>query len=47
MRQICAQQLVASNFAKNRVNVIIMFERNYFLFHYCLLSCRYVMFQKQ
>ena len=24
-----------------------MFERYYFFFHYCLLSCRYVMFQKR
>ena len=25
----------------------IMFERHYSFFHYCLLSCRYVMFQKR
>ena len=25
----------------------IMFERNYFFFHHCLLFCRCVMFQKQ
>ena len=24
-----------------------MFERNYSFFHHCMLSCRYVMFQKQ
>ena len=24
-----------------------MFERKYSFFHHCLLSCRYVMFQKQ
>ena len=24
-----------------------MLERYYFFFHYCLLSCRYVMFQKR
>ena len=25
----------------------VMFERNYSFFNHCLLSCRYVMFQKQ
>ena len=24
-----------------------MFEHYYFFFHYCMLSCRYVMFQKR
>ena len=39
--------MVASTFAKSRENfqTRIMFE-NYSFFHYCLLSCRYVMLKK-
>ena len=48
LRQINVQQLVASNFARiEKHQRRIMFKRNYFFFHHCLLSCRCLMLQNQ
>ena len=50
LRQINVQQLVASNFAKNRKHIkekLCLNVSYYFFFQYCLLSCCCMMLQKQ